>query len=632
MCGFAGCLTDRTKADNAAYDQTIHEMTKMIVHRGPDDDGYFADDHITMGFRRLSIIDLEGGHQPLSYDNERYWMTFNGEIYNYVELREQLKTEGYEFKTSSDSEVILAMYAKYKQDTTKYLRGMFAFVIWDKQEQTLFAARDQFGIKPFYYAIKDDNFYYASESKAIYKILKDKTFDKNAMQDYMTFQFVPEPETLTKEIKMLAPGCSLTKKLGAAPQVNRYYHREFHPVKRTEAEYAQKIKDALFDSVKIHMRSDVPVGSFLSGGIDSSIIVAIAKNYNPNLETISVGFEREGYSELDVAQETAQVLGVKNHSMTITPEAFMKAFPHFVWSMDDPLADPAAVPQYFLAKEARKHVKVALTGEGADELFGGYTIYHEPESLKPFRYTKPINGALKKIGLMMPEGMRGRSFLLRGTTPLENRYVGNAFIFGEDEKQKFIKDYNRNHPFQSITQPFYDESVDYDPISRMQFIDMHTWLNGDLLHNADRTTMAHSLELRTPFVDREVYNLAAEIPADLRISHGTTKYILRKAVEDVVPEHVLHRKKLGFPVPIRFWLKDEMYDWAENIIKSSQTDQYFNKAYFLKLLSDHRDGVRDNSRKLWTVLTFMMWHKIYVEDDILMDSPTANAHASAIEE
>ncbi|MGO2970785.1 MAG: asparagine synthetase B family protein, partial [Lactiplantibacillus plantarum] len=321
------------------------------------------------------------------------------------------------------------------------------------------------------------------------KILKDKTFDKNALQDYMTFQFVPEPETLTKEIKMLAPGCSLTKKLGSAPRIDRYYHREFHPVQRSEDEYAKKIKDALIDSVKIHMRSDVPVGSFLSGGIDSSIIVAIAKNFNPNLETISVGFEREGYSELDVAQETAEKLGVKNYSMTITPEAFMKAFPHFVWSMDDPLADPAAVPQYFLAKEAVKHVKVCLTGEGADELFGGYTIYHEPESLKPFRYTKPINGALKRIALMMPEGMRGRSFLLRGTTPLENRYVGNAFIFGEQEKQAFFKNYNQNHPFQSITQPLYDESVDYDPISRIQFIDMHTWLNGDLLHNADRTTM-----------------------------------------------------------------------------------------------------------------------------------------------
>ncbi|MFB9769928.1 asparagine synthase (glutamine-hydrolyzing) [Lactiplantibacillus modestisalitolerans] len=632
MCGFVGCLTDRSKAENATYDQTIHDMTKMIVHRGPDDEGYFADDNITMGFRRLSIIDLAGGHQPLSYDNERYWMTFNGEIYNYVELREQLKQEGYEFKTSSDSEVILGMYAKYKENATKYLRGMFAFVIWDKQEKTLFAARDQFGIKPFYYAIADNDFYYASESKAIYKILKDKTFDKNALQDYMTFQFVPEPETLTKEIKMLAPGCSLTKKLGSAPRITRYYHREFHPVERPEEEYAQKIKDALIDSVKIHMRSDVPVGSFLSGGIDSSIVVAIARNFNPNLQTISVGFEREGYSELDVAQETAEKLGVENFSMTITPEAFMKAFPHFVWSMDDPLADPAAVPQYFLAKEAIKHVKVALTGEGADELFGGYTIYHEPESLKPFRYTKPINGALKRIALMMPEGMRGRSFLMRGTTPLENRYVGNAFIFGEDEKRQFIKDYNQNHPFQSITQPFYDESVDYDPISRMQFIDMHTWLNGDLLHNADRTTMAHSLELRTPFVDREVYNLAAQIPAHLRISHGTTKYILRKAVEDIVPAHVLHRKKLGFPVPIRFWLKDEMYDWAKQIINDSQTDEYFNKDYFLKLLDDHKAGVRDNSRKLWTVLTFMMWHRIYVEADHLMDSPEANQHAEKVEE
>jgi len=630
MCGFTGCLTDRTKADNESYDQTVREMTKMIVHRGPDDEGYFADDNITMGFRRLSIIDLAGGHQPLSYDNERYWMTFNGEIYNYVELREQLKQEGYDFKTDSDSEVILAMYAKYREKLTTYLRGMFAFVIWDKQEQRLFAARDQFGIKPFYYAISGHDFYYASESKAIFKILKDKTFDKDALQDYMTFQFVPETETLTKEIKVLAPGCTLTKSLGAAPLIERYYHREFHPVQRSEAVYAQKIKDALIDSVKIHMRSDVPVGAFLSGGIDSAIVVAFAKQFNAILQTISVGFERKGYSELDVAQETAEKLGVENFSMTITPEAFMTAFPHFVWSMDDPLADPAAVPQYFLTKEAVRHVKVALTGEGADELFGGYTIYHEPQSLRAFRYTKPINGALQ-LAQMMPEGMRGRSFLMRGTTPLAERYVGNAFIFGEREKRDFFKDYHRNHPFQAITQPFYDESVDYDPISRMQFIDMHTWLNGDLLHNADRTALAHSLELRTPFVDREVFNLAAEIPAHLRISHGTTKYILRKAVEDIVPAHVLYREKLGFPVPIRYWLKDEMYDWAKQIIEASQTDEYFDKSYFLKLLEDHRAGLHDNSRKLWTVLTFMMWHRLYIEADYLMDSQEAGDVARQFE-
>lgn len=614
MCGFAGCLNDISKIDGQTENNTVHEMTNMLVHRGPDDSGYFEDDHITMGFRRLSIIDLDGGHQPLSYDNERYWLTFNGEIYNFVELRNDLIKEGYTFKTESDSEVILALYAKYHADVTKYLRGMFAFVIWDKKERTFFAARDQFGIKPFYYAIQNDQLFYASESKAIYKILAHKTLDQDALQDYMTFQFVPEPETLTKEIKILSPGCTLTKQIGKTPLINRYYHREFHPTNESEAVYTKKIREVLQDSVKMHMRSDVPVGSFLSGGIDSSIIVAMAKNLNPHLETISVGFEREGYSELDVAQETADKLGVKNYSSLITPEAFMEAFPKFVWSMDDPLADPAAVPQYFLAKEAVKHVKVALTGEGADELFGGYTIYHEPESLKLFNYTWPINGALNYIAQLIPKGVKGRSFLLRGTVPMEKRYVGNAFIFNEKEKRAFFKNYNTNHPFQKITKPFYDESAQYDPITRMQFIDMHTWLNGDLLHNADRTTMAHSLELQTPFVDREVFKVAASIPADLRISHGTTKYILRKAVEGIVPDHVLHRKKLGFPVPIRFWLKNEMYDWARTIIQESQTEQYFDKNYFLKLLDDHRDGVADNSRKLWTILTFMMWHKIYVEE------------------
>ncbi|WP_412988770.1 asparagine synthase (glutamine-hydrolyzing) [Pediococcus siamensis] len=614
MCGFAGCLTEPNTTAKTTTDQTVHEMTAMLIHRGPDDSGYFTDDHITMGFRRLSIIDVEGGHQPLSYDHDRYWLTFNGEIYNFVELRNSLVADGYPFKTQSDSEVILALYAKYGAELTKYLRGMFAFVIWDKQTQTLFAARDQFGIKPFYYTLQDDKLYCASESKAIYQILAHKTLDQNALQDYMTFQFVPEPETLTKEIKMLQPGCTLTKRPGMQPEITRYFHREFHPVQDSEKAYTKKIRDVLLDSVKMHMRSDVPVGSFLSGGIDSSIIVAMAKNFNPQLETISVGFERAGYSELDVAQETAAKLGVKNYSSLITPEAFMEAFPKFVWSMDDPLADPAAVPQYFLAKEAVKHVKVALTGEGADELFGGYTIYHEPESLKLFNYTRPLNGALHHIAQLMPQGVKGKSFLLRGTTPLEKRYVGNAFIFNEAEKKQFFKHYNPAHSFRTITQPFYDEAVKYDPISRMQFIDMHTWLNGDLLHNADRTTMAHSLELRTPFVDREVYQVASQIPASLRINHGTTKYILRKAVEGIVPDHVLHRKKLGFPVPIRFWLKEEMHDWAQKIIQESQTDQYFDKSYFLNLLEAHRTGKADNSRKLWTVLTFMMWYKIYVED------------------
>lgn len=620
MCGLAGCLTDISKSESVDYDKLVREMTGTMVHRGPDDEGYFADDHITMGFRRLSIIDLAGGHQPLSYDHERYWMTFNGEIYNYVELREALTQDGYQFQTDSDSEVILGLYAKYKSKLTRYLRGMFAFVIWDKQEKTLFAARDQFGIKPFYYAVKGRDFFYASESKAIYKILQDKKFDQDALQDYMTFQYVPETETLTQEIKVLAPGCTLTKKLGEKLRIERYFHREYHPVKRSEAVYAKEVKQTLIDSVKIHMRSDVPVGAFLSGGIDSSIVVAIARQFNPDLQTFSVGFEREGYSELDLAQETAHQLGVQNFSKVITPEEFMRVFPDFIWHMDDPLADPAAVPQYFLTREAAKRVKVALTGEGADELFGGYPIYHEPKSLKGFRCTKAINGALQRLATLLPDGMRGKSLLQRGTTPLVDRYVGNAFIFNEAEKQTFFKHYNQNHPFQTMTRPFYDESKRYDPIDQMQFIDMHTWLNGDLLHNADRTALAHSLELRTPFVDREVFQLASEIPADLKISHGTTKFILRQAAVGLLPAAVLNRKKLGFPVPIRFWLKKEMYDWAKQIINDSQTEEYFDKQYFLQLLEAHRSGQRDYSRQIWTVLTFMVWHKIYVESEGLFEN------------
>ncbi|HJF29163.1 asparagine synthase (glutamine-hydrolyzing) [Ligilactobacillus saerimneri] len=627
MCGIAGFVTDIEMGAGDQYKQQVMQMEKCYVHRGPDDNGEFIDTNVAMGFRRLSIIDLEGGHQPLSYDNQRYWITFNGEIYNYIELREMLAKQGYEFQTDSDTEVLLAMYVRYGEEAVKHLRGMFDFVIWDTQEKVLFGARDHFGIKPLYYAQVGDKFYYASENKAIYSQLQkdQRTFDKDALQDYMTFQFVPEPETLTKEIRMLQPGHYFIKRPGEDIQIKRYFYAQFKPVDRPEDEYVKKVRDVLIDSVKAHMRADVPVGSFLSGGIDSSIVVAIAKDLNPNLETISVGFEREGYSELDVAQETADKLGVKNFSSVITPEEFMKTFPHFVWSMDDPLADPAAVPQYFLAKEARKRVKVALTGEGADELFGGYKIYHEPESLKCFNYTKPINGLLHKIAEIAPEGMKGKSFLMRGTTPLEKRYVGNAFIFDEEEKKQFIKDYNADHSFDKITAPLYRDSKDYDPITRMQFIDMHQWLNGDLLRNADRTTMAHSLELRTPFLDVNVFKVASEIPAKYRIAHGTTKYILRQAAEGIVPAHVLHRPKLGFPVPIRFWLKNEMYDWARQIINDSQTDYLFNKQYFLQLLEDHRQDKRDNSRKLWTVLTFMMWHKLYVEEPHLMTSKEAAA-------
>lgn len=615
MCGFVGRIHgDNKNHDLVDYEKTIREMNKLIVHRGPDDEGFFFDDHISFGFRRLSIIDVEKGHQPLSYENERYWIIFNGEVYNYIELRDELLKDGYTFETDSDTEVIIATYAKYKEKTAERLRGMFGFVIWDKQEKAVYGARDHFGIKPFHYAEEDGVIYFASEKKSIYQILKKKELDEVSLQNYLTFQFVPDPDTMTKGIHRLAPGHYFTKKIDGPMEITRYWEATFAPVQKSEETFAKEIKDALYDSVEKHMRSDVTVGSFLSGGVDSSIIVAIAREFNPKIKTISVGFEREGYSEIDVAKETADRLNVENISSIITPQEFMDEFPRFVWHMDDPLADPAAVPQFFLSEVARRHVKVALSGEGADEMFGGYTIYNEPNSLKTL--TNLPNGlkkGLNHLAKMMPEGMRGKSFLERGTTPMEERYVGNAKIFEEAEKQKLLKNYLAGHPYQDVTRPFYDASKGYDPIDRMQFIDIHTWLNGDLLLNADRTTMAHSLELRTPFLDKEVFKVARTLPSDIRIANGTTKYILRKAAESFVPDNVLYRKKLGFPVPIRHWLKDEMNEWAKGIIRESATDHLINKQYVLQLLDDHCAGKADNSRKIWTVLTFMVWYKVYIE-------------------
>jgi asparagine synthase (glutamine-hydrolysing) len=614
MCGFIGCVHENAQVLNDAQKQQFENMNNIITHRGPDDAGYYNDEHIQFGFRRLSIIDIECGHQPLTYENERYWIIFNGEVYNYVELREELLKEGLTFETNSDTEVIIALYSHLKEKAVEKLRGMFSFVIWDKQEQSLYGARDHFGIKPFFYLENDGKTFFASEKKSILMALENDVLNYESLQHYLTYQFVPEPETMSAGIHKLEPGHYFTKKIGSPMDIKRYWKASFQPVQKSEPEFVKEIKDVLFDSVKMHMRSDVPVGSFLSGGIDSSIIASIAKQYHPNIKTFSVGFERNGFSEIDVAKETADKLGVENISYVITPQEYMDELPRIMWHMDDPLADPACVPLYFVAREARKHVTVVLSGEGADELFGGYNIYREPQSLEMFNKIPQVGKAfLRLIAKMMPEGMKGKSFIERGVTPMEERYIGNAKMFTEEEKRSLLGVYQNGIDYKDITRPLYAESRGYDPVDRMQYIDIHTWMRGDILLKADKMTMAHSLELRVPFLDKEVFNVASRIPTSLKTANGTTKYILRKAAEGVVPDHVLTRKKLGFPVPIRHWLKDEMNGWAKKIIRESSTDHLLNKDYVLRLLEDHCQDKADNSRKIWTVLMFMLWHDVYVE-------------------
>ncbi|WP_412100464.1 asparagine synthase (glutamine-hydrolyzing) [Corynebacterium aurimucosum] len=627
MCGLCALLSaDRNAAQHL---EALEQSLQCMRHRGPDAAGTWHDDDAAFGFNRLSIIDLEHSHQPLRWGPEgnpqRYALTFNGEIYNYVELREELIAAGYTFNTEGDGEPIVVGYHHWGKDVVEHLRGMFGFVIWDTETRTMFAARDQFGIKPLYYATTDAGTIFASEMKCILSMAGslglDLSLDKRAIEHYVDLQYVPEPESLHANIRRVESGCTVTLRPGEKVVSERYFKPRFpiQPVKQGEEQKLfDRIARALEDSVEKHMRADVTVGSFLSGGIDSTAIAALAKRHNPDLLTFTTGFEREGYSEVDVAAESAAAIGVEHIVKIVSPEEYADAVPKIMWYLDNPVADPSLVPLYFVAQEARKHVKVVLSGEGADELFGGYTIYKEPLSLAPFeKIPSPLRRGLGKLSQVLPEGMKGKSLLNRGSMTMEERYYGNARSFNFEQLQRVLPWAKPEWDHREVTAPIYAQSQDFDPVARMQHLDLFTWMRGDILVKADKMNMANSLELRVPFLDKEVFKVAETIPYDLKISHGTTKYALRKAMEQIVPPHVLHRKKLGFPVPMRHWLAgDELYGWAQDQITESQTEDIFNKKEVLEMLKEHRDGISDHSRRLWTVLSFMIWHGIFVEERI----------------
>lgn len=627
MCGLCALLSaDRNATQHL---EALEQSLQCMRHRGPDAAGTWHDEDAAFGFNRLSIIDLEHSNQPLRWgpeDNpERYALTFNGEIYNYVELREELSAAGYTFNTEGDGEPIVVGYHHWGKDVVEHLRGMFGFVIWDTETRTMFAARDQFGIKPLYYATTDAGAVFASEMKCILSMADslglDLSLDRRAIEHYVDLQYVPEPESLHANIRRVESGCTVTLRPGEKVVSERYFKPRFpiQPVKQGEEQKLfDKIARALEDSVEKHMRADVTVGSFLSGGIDSTAIAALAKRHNPDLLTFTTGFEREGYSEVDVAAESAAAIGVEHIVKIVSPEEYAEAVPKIMWYLDNPVADPSLVPLYFVAQEARKHVKVVLSGEGADELFGGYTIYKEPLSLAPFeKIPSPLRRGLGKLSQVLPEGMKGKSLLNRGSMTMEERYYGNARSFNFEQLQRVLPWAKPEWDHREVTAPIYTQSQDFDPVARMQHLDLFTWMRGDILVKADKMNMANSLELRVPFLDKEVFKVAETIPYDLKISHGTTKYALRKAMEQIVPPHVLHRKKLGFPVPMRHWLAgDELYGWAQDQITESQTEDIFNKKEVLEMLKEHRDGISDHSRRLWTVLSFMIWHGIFVEERI----------------
>jgi asparagine synthase (glutamine-hydrolysing) len=626
VCGLVGFISATGQA--IAHFDDVNEALGTLPHRGPDDRGVWCDLDVVLGFNRLSIIDVDGSPQPMPYADGRYRIVFNGEIYNYLELRAELTRDfGATFTTDGDTEVILAAYHFLGEGCVDRLRGMFAFLIWDTLERKAFGARDPFGIKPLYVATCTSGVYVASEKKALLQLRGSDAghVDRRALQHYLTLQYVPEPASMHEGIRRIESGTCFTVVDGKL-STRRYFDPDFDalPVRaRDQVALYSGIREALEESVRMHMRADVPVGAFLSGGIDSTAIVALAKQYNPDLLTFSVGFEDSGYSELDVAAESAAAIGVEHITRVITAEEFAGAVPAIVWYLDDPVADPALVPLWFLAREARKHVKVVLSGEGADELFGGYNIYREPLSLAAFdKLPDSVRRGLGTVSDHLPAGMRGKDLLRRGSIPLELRYYGNARIF-RDEELGFLRTQDPAVSVTDLTARLYASARarGYDDVTAMQYVDICTWLRGDILVKADKMAMANSLELRVPFLDPAVFAVASTLPVRERVNGKTTKYALRQALRGIVPAHVCDRRKLGFPVPTRPWLADELYDWARSIIAESQTDALIVRSDILALLESHRRGPIDHSRKLWTMLIFMIWHGIFVENRIAPEIP-----------
>ncbi len=622
MCGLLTFISARGEAHTQR--DSIADALESLHHRGPDETGVeVVGTDVVFAHKRLSIIDVALSHEPLPYLDNRYLLTFNGEIYNYLELREELAaTCGATFATAGDGEAILAGYHHWGEAVLDRLRGMFAFVIWDSQERRAFAARDPYGIKPLHYLHTRDGVYFASEKKALLPFASsagagDAGIDAANLSHYLTLQYVPEPRTLHRGIERIGSGECARYAPGERVLTRRYYRPKFRPTPTPEPEALyRRIQDTLRESVRIHMRSDVPVGAFLSSGIDSTAVVALAREFNPNILTFTVGYDVPGYSEIEVAQDSARQLDVTTIPTKIGPAEMMTALPKIVWHLDDPVADPALVPLYFVAQKAAEHVTVVLSGEGADEFFGGYTIYREPLSLATVHgLPAPVQKGLRAVSKVIPEGVKGKSFLDRGTTPIEARYYGNARMFTEDEKRRLIRAYDPSVRYTDVTAPLYAECRDLDDVTKMQYIDLYTWLRGDILVKADRMSMAHSLELRVPFLDRAVFEVAARVPVDLKLPpHSVeTKFAMRRALEGVVPPAIVNRKKLGFPTPTRVWLRTEMYDWAHHILSTSGADKLLDLGYVRGLLDAHRRQDADHSRKIWTVLVFCIWHAIFVE-------------------
>ena len=606
MCGFAGYIAK--EGDGEQFKNDLINMMDSIKHRGPDDAGTHIDDMAGLGFRRLSIIGITNGKQPMYNEDKTIVVTFNGEIYNYQSIKEELISKGHIFKTDADTEVLVHGYEEYGVSILQKLRGMYAFAVWDRANKKMFIARDIFGIKPMYYTKTDDEFVFGSEIKALLKFpTVKKELNREALESYLSFQYSVLNETFFKGIFRLPPAHYIIWEDGKY-EVKRYYSPEFKEDENITFDQAvEKINEVMEDSIKAHKISDTEVGGFLSGGVDSSYIVA-----RSNLDkTFSLGFDYPKCNEIPLAKMLSDYVGVKNKSRLISTEEYFEEFPKIMNHADEPLSDPSCIALYFLCKLASSEVKVILSGEGSDELFGGYNIYKSPLALRPMKpVPRPVRRTVRKLLTKLPVNFKGKNYLIRAGYDLEERYIGNAYIFHTDEVYKMLKEPLKKHTPESITRPIFDKVKDKDDITKMQYLDINTWLWGDILNKADTMSMAHSLEVRVPFLDKEVAKVAFSVPVAHRVDNKETKRYFRAAANKFMPDITAERKKLGFPIPVRNWLReDEYYNLVKNTLTSDEAKKFFNTDYLVKLLDRHYNNKCDNSRKIWTVYAFLVWYQ-----------------------
>jgi len=623
MCGIAGIFGHQGKA---VHFGEVKAMCDVIIHRGPNDEGFFINDNIGLGMRRLSVIDLSTGQQPVTNETGTLQLVLNGEIYNYLELRRELIDKGHRFSTNSDTEVIVHLYEEYGAECVQHLRGMFAFALWDSQRRRLMLARDRLGKKPLYYGDIDGRLVFASELKCLLQLPEVKR-DLNWTSVNYLFSFLSTPpaESIIQGIHKLEPGHILTVEYGGSPVLTRYWDLQFEADHgRSEASFVEELREILDESVRIRMISDVPLGAFLSGGLDSSAVVAMMMRHSTGpVKTFSIGFNEEKFNEAPFAREVAQALGTEHHELILQADA-LDILEDLVWYLDEPFGDSSAIPTYMVSRMAAEHVTVALSGDGGDEIFAGYDKYRVEQREQRYNHIpSPLRSMLGAIGAQMKEGMKGRNFLRHIALDGHDRYLDAQTLFSKQDRLALFQPAAAERmldddPWRELRTCLGREGQHW--LSALQYMDIKHYLPLDIMTKVDRMSMAHSLEARSPLLDHKLVEFAATIPAEMKLHHGRSKHILKQAMQGFLPEGIINRKKQGFAVPLGHWFRGEMNGFVRDIVlsPSSRARQIFDPDYIERLLLLHERG-RPLDAALWTLLSFELWCRAF------LDQPVAKA-------